>query len=200
MKILLLILVFALPIFAQDSNVHVAGVLQATANLGFGNPIYGAQVGGDYRINKVVLSGDFSVLRLKKNAGGSGQQFTAKESVRVYLNKKFFVQGTTRQWKYDVEQFGKSGVDIGGGGGVFFLGENMAGTFAANYLHNVHETQRPSGVDSKQKTVDAELRLYLQHHVFFAPRVAVSRFKSGNSTLTGVSVAVQVGFWFGGKK
>ena len=193
MKALLLVLALATPIFAQDSNVHVAGVLQATANLGFGNPIYGAQVGGDYRVNKVVLSGDFSVLRLKKNAGGSGQQFTAKESVRVYLNKKFFVQGVSRQWKYDVEQFGKSGVDIGGGGGVYFQGESTVGTFAVSYQQAVWES---ATAKNQQKTIDGELRLYLKHHVFFAPRVAVSRFKSGNTNLTGVSVAVQVGFWF----
>jgi len=196
MKALLLVLALATPIFAQESNVHVSGVIGTNANLGFANPMYGVSGGGDFRVsNKVVLSADGSVLRLKKNVGGSGYQVTAKETVRVYLTRKAFVQAATRQWKYDVRDFGKSGIEIGGGGGFMWEGEDQAGVFAVNYLHNVYEVQRPSGVDSKQQIVDGELRFYFKKHIFLSPRVAVSRFKSGGTSMTGASFTLQIGLW-----
>lgn len=176
---------------AQQSHVRLAGTVGLNGNLGYSNPDYAITVGGDLRRGRFDLSLDGSLIRIRKNTGGSGFQVSARELGRYYFGK-YFIQGGSDQWHYSVTQFSKSGVGVIAGGG--FSRENFV--VQVNYRQLIQESSRPKGLPNRNKGVEFKTEAFLKRHLYLATSLNMTNFTSGLNRMTGASVQNFVGVWF----
>lgn len=168
----------------QQSNGHASVFLGGSSGLGFNNPSFGASGGGDYRSDRFALSGDLSLTRIAKSVGGSGFQVDGRSTVRYYF-KDFFVQGGGVVQSYSVTKFGKSTFQPLAGIGF----ATKDAVIQANYRHDLTS-------ENRQRIVEGKVQVYAARHLYFDARVAVSRFRSGNESLTGSAATFGVGLHF----
>lgn len=168
---------------AQTANIHVAATVGGTSNLGFHDPIVGLGVGGDYRHKQIGLSGDLSLDRIKKTAGGSGFQMTGREAVRLFKDH-FFVQGGTSESKYVVKLFSKS--SFAPLAGVGYVAHNTI--IETNFLADITSP-------NKARIIEGRVTFLLSHHVFLRLTAGVDNFKQGKVRMTGSATRIELGLW-----
>ncbi len=188
MKQLLLILIFALPVMAQPSNIRVAANI-GSSNAGFSGCLCGVTAGGDIRKGRFDFSADFDALHIRKATGGSGVEFRGRETGRIYFGK-VFVDGSMLQAHYSVTQFSKTQYFAGVSAGTW-LNERVL--IRGGLLTHIGESSKQP---NNQNAVEGSAQFFLKRHIYVSPRVVVSRFTSSGQRMTGTSTSVQVGFWF----
>lgn len=173
---------------AQQSNVHAAGTIETTGNLGYTNPIIGVTVGGDLRKGNFVLSLDAEIDRVRKRSGGAGYSIAGRESLRYFVGARFFVQGGAVEQHYAVTQFDKSSFSAFAGAG--FTTANAVYQF--NYRQDFAETSHPRGAPNSRKIVEAEGQWFLSHHFYLTASGGIVHFEAPRGT----GIAVKFGFGF----
>lgn len=191
MKVLLVVLLLAVSATAQSSNIHVAAEVGGASSLGFSGCLCGGAIGGDIRKSRFDFSAEFEALRARKETGGSGYEVRGHEAGRFYFGKAF-VEGDFEQTHYSVTQFSKTHIFAGGGVGVM-VNEHVL--LRGAFLTHVSESAQPKGIPTNQNFGEGQVQFFGKHHVYFSPRVVVSRFTSGGQRSTGAVFSIQIGLW-----
>ena len=180
---------------ALESTIHVAVVVQVSANTGYVNPSYGVTAGGLYRSGNFAATIDAELLRVKKAVGGTGYSEKVRGGARFYFNKNVFAEGDVQFSHYAVTQFSKSNVYAGGGLGWSGVGWTIKGL----YFRHISESSKPVGTLNHQDFAEASVEGFLPRHFYLKSALAISRFTShpptGIERLTGETFTVAVGFW-----
>ncbi len=188
MKTLLIILALTITAAAQQSNIKVAAVVEATHVMGFSGPLAGATAGADWRKGRFDFSGDFDALHIRKQSGGSGFEIRGREAGRLYFGK-IFIEGDMEQSHYRVRDFSKTHYFAGVGAGTWL---NERALLRIAFLTHIHEVTK--GAPNDQNAVEGSAQFFLKRHVYFKSQTVVSRFTSPYRR-TGAAVEFQIGIW-----
>ena len=182
-------LLFALctvPVLAQQTNFHAAGVIEPLNTFGFSNPVYGVTAGGDVRSGRLALSVDVNLDRVRKVVGGPGYQISAQQTLRFNLKPKFFIQAGAVEQHYSVRDFSKSSLQPLVGIGY---APGPSQVVSVSYRHDLTS-------ENRQRLAVLRWQIYHRKHFYADMQMAVGRFRSGRSSEVGTASKFAIGFWF----
>jgi hypothetical protein len=178
------LLLAACNVQAQQTNVHVGGVLQAAT--GFSGVVVGGTAGVDVRAGRNAFSIDGDLVRVEKEPGGVGYQAGGRQVVRFgLLRPQVFIQVGAFESHYSLTRWKKTTA-----GPLIGVGYQKSDfVLAVSYEHDLTS-------ENKQRRVSLSMQWYEKRHMYMRTAVTFGSFINEKNHDALFSTRFDLGFHF----
>jgi hypothetical protein len=160
-----LLLVFAIPIAAQESNFRIVGGASVCGSCGVRSPVLSAGFGGDLKLSEAVTLDLNAAVNRRRKIPGEGYSVSGDTSLRI--GREWFGIGGISVTKQTTSFYEKTAVNVFGG--VGYRKDN----FVLSGVYFAPDFTSPN----KAQGARVKVEFFLKHKIYLAPHVEMFNFR-----------------------